>query len=93
MTPKISVIIPIYNDEAYLTDTLQSVRKQTFSDFECICVNDGSVDGSENIINQFTEGDKRFLKINQTNSGVSIARNNGMNAAKGEFLFLWIMMI
>lgn len=86
ITPKISVIIPIYNDELYLTDTLQSVRNQTFTDLECICVNDGSVDNTEKIIDQFIEKDKRFIKINQANGGVSVARNTGMNVAKGEFL-------
>jgi glycosyltransferase involved in cell wall biosynthesis len=86
-TPKISVIIPIYNDELYLRDTLQSVRNQIFTDLECICVNDGSVDNTEKIIDQFIEQDKRFIKINQANGGVSIARNAGMNVAKGEFLF------
>lgn len=85
--PKISIIIPIYNDELYLTDTLQSVRNQTCTDFECICVNDGSVDNTEKIIDRFTEKDNRFLKINQANGGVSVARNTGMNAAKGVFLF------
>ncbi len=87
ITPKISVIVPIYNDELYLTDTLQSVRNQTCPDFECICVNDGSVDNTEKIIDEFVEIDQRFLKINQANGGVSVARNTGMDAAKGEFLF------
>lgn len=85
--PRITVIIPIYNCESYLTDTLQSVCNQSFTNFECICVNDGSVDNSEKIINQFTGKDKRFTKINQENGGVSVARNTGMNVAKGEFLF------
>jgi glycosyltransferase involved in cell wall biosynthesis len=85
--PKISVIVPIYNDEVYLTDTLQSVSNQTFIDFECICVNDGSLDNTEKIIDQFTDKDKRFIKINQVNSGVSIARNTGIHAARGEFLY------
>lgn len=85
--PKISVIVPIYNDELYLRDTLQSIGNQTFADFECICVNDGSVDNTEKIIDEFTVNDKRFIKINQPNGGVSAARNTGMDAAKGEFLF------
>lgn len=85
--PKITVIIPIYNGELYLTDTLQSVRNQSFTDFECLCINDGSVDNSEKIIDKFAEKDTRFIKINQENAGVSVARNNGMNWAKGEFLF------
>jgi glycosyltransferase involved in cell wall biosynthesis len=85
--PKISVIIPIYNDELYLTDTLKSVRLQTFADFECICVNDGSTDRSEEIIDEFVDTDRRFLKINKENGGVSSARNAGLRAANGEYLF------
>ncbi len=84
---KITVIVPIYNCELYLTDTLQSIQNQTFPDFECICVNDGSVDNSETIIDQFVENDKRFKKVNQLNLGVSAARNAGIDLAKGEFLY------
>lgn len=87
MIPKVSVIIPIYNDELYLTDSLQSVYNQTFSDFECICVNDGSDDSTENIIDRFIGKDTRFSKINKLNGGVSAARNTGLEAAKGEFIF------
>jgi glycosyltransferase involved in cell wall biosynthesis len=86
-TPKISVIVPIYNSELYLTDTLQSIQNQLFADFECICINDGSTDKSEKIIDQFTGKDKRFVKINQPNAGVSAARNAGITRAKGEFLY------
>ncbi|MCL2073640.1 MAG: glycosyltransferase [Marinilabiliaceae bacterium] len=85
--PKISVIIPIYNDELYLTDALKSVQQQTFTDFECICINDGSTDKSENIIDNFVNKDSRFLKINKENGGVSSARNAGLNNAKGEYIF------
>jgi len=85
--PKISVIIPIYNDELYLNDALESVKRQTFTDFECICVNDGSTDGSEGIIDAFVDTDSRFFKINRRNGGVSAARNTGMDAANGEYLF------
>jgi glycosyltransferase involved in cell wall biosynthesis len=87
ISPKITVIVPIYNSELYLSDTLQSIHNQSYVDFECICVNDGSVDNSEIIIDLFTEKDKRFIKINQENSGVSVARNTGMNLARGEFLY------
>jgi len=86
-TPKISVIIPIYNDERYLSDALESVRRQTFTDFECVCVNDGSTDKSEDIIDNFVKNDDRFLKINKKNGGVSSARNAGLNIARGEYVF------
>jgi glycosyltransferase involved in cell wall biosynthesis len=86
-SPKISVIIPIYNDELYLSDALKSIKQQTFTNFECICVNDGSTDKSEEIIDDFVKSDDRFSKINQENGGVSAARNTGLNAAVGEYVF------
>jgi len=85
--PVISIIIPIYNDELYLFDTLKSVQNQTFADFECLCVNDGSTDKTEKIIDKFVEKDSRFVKINRKNGGVSVARNTGLNAAKGDYIF------
>ncbi|MCL1946408.1 MAG: glycosyltransferase family 2 protein [Chitinivibrionia bacterium] len=85
--PKITVIIPIYNDELYLSDALESIRRQTFTDFECVCVNDGSTDKSEEIIDGFIKNDDRFLKINKKNGGVSSARNAGLDNAKGEYVF------
>lgn len=84
----ISVIIPIYNDELYLRDALRSIQQQTFADFECICVNDGSTDKSEEIIDEFVKSDGRFLKKNQRNGGVSTARNAGLDAAKGEYIYM-----
>lgn len=84
---KISVIIPIYNDELYLKDALLSIQQQTFTNFECICVNDSSTDKSEEIIDEFVKNDKRFIKINRENGGVSASRNTGLEAAKGEYVF------
>ena len=83
----ISVIIPIYNDELYLSDALLAIQQQTFADFECICVNDGSIDKSEEIINKFVQSDSRFVKINRINGGVSAARNTGLEAARGEYVY------
>ena len=85
--PKITVIVPIYNDELYLYDALESIRRQIFTDFECICVNDGSTDKSEAIIDDFVKSDKRFLKVNKKNGGVSSARNAGLDIASGEYVF------
>lgn len=82
----VSVIIPIYNNALFLKQTLQSVRNQTFDCFEVIAVNDGSSDDSERIIDQFVELDKRFIKINQKNQGVSVARNAGLAVAKGKYV-------
>lgn len=84
--PKISVILPIYNGEKYLEACLESVRSQTFTDFECLCVNDGSPDNSAEIVERFIEKDSRFILINQENAGVSAARNTGIDTAKGEFI-------
>lgn len=84
----ITVIVPIYNDELYLRDALISIQNQTFQDFECVCVNDGSTDGSEEIINEFIQKDKRFIKINKQNGGVSSARNAGLDVATGEYIYL-----
>lgn len=82
----ISVIIPIYNAEAYLHDCLESVQKQTYKDFEVICVNDGSQDNSADICQRFVDKDKRFRLINQENGGVSSARNRALKEAKGEYV-------
>ena len=76
--PLISVIIPVYNAETHLKKCLDSVAKQTLSDIEIICVNDGSTDGSAEILQKFAEKDKRFIIITQKNQGLSVARNVGL---------------
>ncbi|MCL2737802.1 MAG: glycosyltransferase family 2 protein [Alphaproteobacteria bacterium] len=86
MTPKISIILPVYNAGKYLADALESVKNQTYTDWECVCVNDGSTDGSESVIAEFVKHDKRFVLVNQSNGGVSSARNAGLDAARGEFI-------
>jgi len=83
---KISVIIPVYNAGKYLNDTLESVRLQSFTNWECICINDGSTDSSKEVIQKFSSNDSRFKLINQANQGVSATRNAGLNAAKGEYI-------
>lgn len=82
----VSVIIPVYNNGDYLKETLQSLERQSYQDFEVIVVNDGSTDGSEAIIDLFTQKDRRFHKINQKNSGVSAARNAALDKAKGRYV-------
>ena len=84
--PKDSIIVPIYNNEHYLADTLESIRVQSFTDFEVIVINDGSVDNSEAVIDTFVEKDSRFIKISQENQGVSAARNAGLKIARGEYI-------
>lgn len=81
-----SIIIPIYNSEATLERCLKSILNQTFKDFEVIMVNDGSVDQSESICKTFTRLDERFKYCKQINSGVSVARNTGIESAVGKYI-------
>lgn len=82
----ISIIIPIYNAEKYIDECIESIEKQTYTNWECILVNDGSTDSSGNICNQWAKNDKRIHIIHQKNCGVSIARNNGLKKSKGEYI-------
>lgn len=83
--PKISIIVPVYNTEKYLDECLNSIENQTLKRIEIICVNDGSKDGSLDILRKHAKKDRRIRVINQKNSGVSIARNNGIKAAGGKY--------
>ena len=85
-TPTISVIIPVYNAKDYLTDCLNSVERQYFQQWEAILVDDGSTDGSAEILDAFASSDPRFRVIHKENEGVSIARNTGIEAARGQYL-------
>ena len=92
-----SILIPVYNVEKYLRECLDSVVAQTYSDWEAICVNDGSTDGSASILEEYAAGDSRFTIVSKTNGGLSSARNVGLDASKGEYiLFLdsddWLEM-
>jgi glycosyltransferase involved in cell wall biosynthesis len=84
--PKLSVIIPVYNTEKYLSQCLDSVLAQTFQDFEVICVNDGSTDGSLAILEEYAKKDPRIIVLTQVNQGQSVARNEGMNQIHGEYV-------
>ena len=84
--PAISIIIPVYNVEKYLRRCLDSVLNQTFSDWEAICVNDGSPDNSDKILAEYAARDKRFKIVNKTNGGLSDARNAGMKVATGKYI-------
>lgn len=83
---KISIILPIYNTVDYLEKCLSSVCKQTYKNLEIICVDDGSTDGSEIILNNYSEKDKRIIAIHQENGGESNARNTGLRLATGQFI-------
>ena len=82
--PKISVIIPAYNAEKYISECLNSVLSQDFDDFEVLCVNDGSTDKTEGIIKSFNN--PKVILINQKNIGASISRKNGLAKAKGDYI-------
>ena len=83
---KISIIIPVYNAEKYLQKCLNSVLEQTLTDWEAICINDGSTDGSEQILREFSAKDERFVIEMQENQGVSAARNRGLELANGKYI-------
>ena len=83
---KVSVILPVYNQEKYLARALDSLRGQTLKETEFICVNDGSKDRSLNILQQYALKDKRIKIINQNNQGAGSARNNGLKKAAGEYI-------
>lgn len=84
--PKISIIIPIYNVELQLTNCLESIRKQSLRDFECVLVDDGSTDRSAEIADEFCKRDGRFIVIHQKNAGVGTARNAGLKVATGTYI-------
>lgn len=84
----ISVIIPVYNAEEYLDECLQSILKQTIiENIELICVNDGSSDSSLDILNMYKTKFPNMIIIDQKNAGSAIARNNGLQIAKGEYIY------
>ena len=81
-----SIIIPVYNVSPYLRECLDSVLAQTFTDWEAICVDDGSTDGSGAILDEYAAKDARFKVIHQKNAGVSAARNVALGVVSGEWL-------
>lgn len=83
---KVSVIIPVYNSGQYLKECLDSLLNQTLREIEIICINDGSTDNSLDILTEFAKMDERIIVINKNNEGQSVARNMGLEIAKGEFL-------
>jgi glycosyltransferase involved in cell wall biosynthesis len=87
--PEISVIIPVYNAALFLHDTLDSVLKQSFQDFELICVDDGSTDGSLDILKKYASKDSRVTIYCKPNGGIpAIAKNYGIDRSVGQYVFL-----
>ena len=86
-SPKVSVIMPVYNAEKYLRQCLDSIVNQTLKDIEIICVNDGSTDNSLDILKQYAAKDERFKIYNKRNTGPADTRNVGLKKASGEYLW------
>ncbi len=84
--PYFSIIVPVYNVAPYLREALDSVLAQTFTDWECLCVDDGSTDGSSAILDEYAAKDARFRVWHKENGGVSSARNLGLDNARGEYI-------
>ena len=87
MRPSISIIVPCFNGELFIKNTINSIKNQTFTEWECVIIDDGSKDNSKQIINDEIIDDDRFHFVSQENKGLSSTRNYGINLAKGEYLF------
>lgn len=85
--PKVSIVVAIYNVEKYVSKCIESILKQTFTDFELLLVNDGSKDGSLAILEEYAAKDSRIEIINKVNGGLSDARNVGMKKAQGKYIY------
>ncbi len=84
--PLISVLIPVYNAGKYLAETLASIKNQTYSNLEIICIDDGSTDKSLAILQEFAQKDPRFKIISRANKGVANTRNQLLQESKGEYI-------
>jgi glycosyltransferase involved in cell wall biosynthesis len=87
MTPKVSIIIPVYKVEQYLNKSIQSCLNQTLREIEIVLVNDGSPDGSKEIIEHYANIDDRVKFIHKKNQGVTLARKDGLSMAVGDYIF------
>lgn len=86
MAPKISIIVPAFNEEKYIGRCLDSILNQTFSDFEVLCIDDGSTDSTYRIIEEYSEKDSKIIPLKNPEKGVSSARNFGIDNSKGEYI-------
>lgn len=84
--PIISIVVPCYNGEKYLRETLDCLQKQTIEDWECVIVNDGSTDGSLEIMKEYASKDDRYKYIDKINEGPAIARNTAITASAGKYI-------
>ncbi|MDN3204697.1 glycosyltransferase [Algoriphagus sediminis] len=88
MSPRVSIIIPCYNSELFLEETLDCLVEQSFQDWECLIVNNGSTDNTISIAQDFISRDPRFITIEKEHGGISSARNLGIDKARGDFIQL-----
>ena len=86
LQPEISVIVPIYNAEAYLAQCVESILAQEYRNFELVLINDGSTDSSGEICKRYAEQDRRISVITQENGGAAKARNTGIHVAVGNYI-------
>jgi glycosyltransferase involved in cell wall biosynthesis len=84
--PLVSVIVPVYNGAGFITETLESVSRQTHTGFECIIIDDGSTDNTAEVVQKWTARDSRYIYIYQPNQGLSAARNTGLDRVEGDFI-------
>ena len=84
--PVVSLLVPIYNVERYLAECLDSALGQSLRDIEIICINDGSTDSSRKIIERYLQADSRVRVIDKPNSGYGASMNQGLDAARGEYV-------
>lgn len=85
----VSIVVPVYNGEKYINRCLESITKQSYKNIEVIIINDGSSDLTEEKLNEWQKKDSRVILINKKNEGVSIARNTGIDSAKGKYIFFF----
>ena len=86
---KVSVVVPVYNQEKYLERCLDSILAQTLKEIEIILVDDGSTDATPQILNRYQQQDERITVLHQQNLYAGVARNNGLKSAQGEYVIFW----
>ncbi len=86
MNPKVSIVMPAYNCKQYIAEALDSILRQTYKNFELICVDDGSTDGTLDVLHDYEKQDNRIQILQQKNQYAGVARNNGMKLATGKYL-------
>src|SRR4051812_12237605 len=86
MKPQVSILMPVYNARPYIAAAVESILSQTFTDWECIIIDDGSTDGSLEILQSFAQRDKRIVLISRPNRGLVATLNEGLEHVHGEYV-------